>query len=676
MSITTADAPESVDLDVLWQPIKIGTSVVLPHRVIQTAHDQSFGGADLILSDKAIRYWEDRARGGAALVITGAQTVHRSALGHVVGGSEGWRPEAREQYRKLANTVHPHGTKVFVQLGHWGAEDIGMAHLWNFRELWAPSDVPSLDAGEHPRPIEAEDIDELIAGYVATALNAKEAGIDGVEFHSGHGYLGMQFLSPLTNRRDDEYGGSTENRCRFALQVARAIREACGSEFPLGIRLSLAEAATGGIDLAEGERIVRVLSASGLYDYFNISGGAAGHEFIVPMTSELREQFVPFAELVKSIVDVPVFMAGRVTDIRRAAALVAEGRVDVVGMTRAHIADPEIVVKAKSGRVDEIRQCAGINQGCIGRVALGREMSCTQNPTVGRESEWGLGSLQPVETPRRVMIVGGGPAGLKAAEIAASRGHHVSLYEAGDELGGQLRLAAQLPSRSEWGVVIENLIRAIDRHGVEVHLGTTVTDELVREVAPDVLVAATGSEFATTGWSAASGDRAGIPGLENTSVLTPEQAIEAPSSVGRRVVIVDETGMYAPLGVAELLADRGHDVRIVSRRLVIGEKAAATLDLPYVYPRLAAKHVTLQPQSMIDRVRPNGAVAIKSLWDGEVTEVDVDTVIVMMGRKSVNGLYKSVKGETSLSVHRIGDSVAPRDVDAAIFEGERLGRAL
>lgn len=670
----------SVDhsLDVLWQPIAIGTSTVLEHRIIQSAHDQSYGGAELLLSDKAIRYWEDRAKGGVALIITGAQTVHRSALGHVVGGSEGWRPEAREQYRKLAETVHPYGTKVFIQLGHWGTEDFGTAHLWNYRELWAPSDVASVVTGEQPRPLEKADIAALIDGYVATAVNAQEAGADGVEIHSGHGYLGMQFISPLSNRREDEYGGNTENRCRFALEVAAAIRERCGKDFPIGIRVSLDELnPTGaGLDADEGERVIRVFESSGLFDYYNISAGAGGHQFILPMTSEKREPWVPFAERIKKIVHVPVFMAGRVTDIRRAAALVAEGRVDVVAMTRGHIADPEIVTKARSGRLDEIRECAGINQGCIGRVSLGREMSCTQNPTVGREAEWGLGSVTPAERPRKVLIVGGGPAGMKAADLAAMRGHHVTIYDREDALGGSLRLAAMLPSRAEWDVVIQNLVRSIERHGVDVRLGREVTPETIRQAAPDVVVTATGARFATTGWSAARGERDGIPGLENVRVLTPQQALLSPDSVGENVMIVDELGTYPPLGVAEYLADRGRNVRLVSRQLVVGEKTGPTLDMPWVYPRLATKGVVLQPQTFVESINPGGTATLSNIWGAPGSEVPVDTVILMMERKPINELYSALAADAGLEVHRIGDSLAPRDIDSAIYEGERLGRAL
>ncbi|MET0451813.1 MAG: FAD-dependent oxidoreductase [Mycobacterium sp.] len=680
MTISSQGLDQPVSLDALWQPITIGTSTVLTHRIIQSAHDQSWGGPDLMLGEKAIDYWRDRARGGVALIITGAQTVHRSALGHIVGGSEGWRPGARDQYRLLADAVHEYGTKVFIQLGHWGAEDVGMAHLNNFRELWAPSDVASFISGEHPRPLEPADISELIEGYVATAVNAQEGGCDGVEFHAAHGYLGMQFLSPLTNHRVDDYGGSTENRCRFAIEAARAIRERCGQDFPLGIRLALDEKnPTGaGIDADEGERIVRVLADTGLFDYFNVSGGAAAtaHEFIAPMTAEIREQFVPYAERVKAMVDVPVFMAGRVTDIRRAAVLVAEERVDVVAMTRAHIADPEIVSKARSGRIDEIRECAGINQGCIARVFVGQEMTCTQNPTVGRESEWGLGSLVASSHPKRVLVIGGGPAGLKTAEIAAARGHHVTLYEREESLGGQVRLAAMLPSRFEWNVVVRNLERAVERLGVEAHLGVEVTPELVEELDPDVVVSATGSRFATTGWSVARGERPGIPGLADASVMTPAEVLTSPESCGHEVVIVDELGTYAPLGVAEYLADRGHRVRIVSRHMFIGAKTMATLDLPVIYPRLANKGVALQPQSFVEQVNADKTAEVMAMWDGSTVQVPADTVVLMMERKPRNELYASLTAAGARTVHRIGDSLAPRDVDAAIYDGERLGRAL
>jgi len=669
-----------VSLDVLWRPIKIGRSTELFHRIIQSAHEQNYGGPDLLLGAQAIRYWEDRAKGGAALIITGAQTVHRSAFGHIPRGAEGWPGGARERYRLLADTLHPYGTKVFVQMGHWGCEDVGDQDLWNVRALWGPSNVGSMIFGEQTHSISREQIEELIEGYVATATNAQEGGCDGVELHAAHGYLIMQFLSPLYNHRTDQYGGSTENRCRLPIEIATAVRQRIGPDFPLGVRVCFDEMnpTAAGIDPAEGERIVRVLSATGLFDYFNVSAGAGytAHKFIAPMTSMVQEPFAPYARRVKEIVDVPVFMAGRVTDIRRAAMLVSTGAVDVVAMTRAQIADPELVSKARSGRLADIRQCAGINQGCINRVFIGRQMSCTQNATVGRENEWGLGSLKPVEQPRRVLVVGGGPAGMKAAEIAAARGHRVTLCEREPALGGQLRLAGMLPSRTEWNLVIDAQRRALERHGVTVELGVEATVAYIEGKRPDALVIATGSRYDTTGWSITRGERAGIPGLEHAQVLTPAEVVRDPGVCGQDVLIVEEGGSYAPLGLAELLADLGRSVRIVSSALFIGDKTVASLDMPIIYPRLAAKGVVLQPQTFVEQVNADGSATLSAMWSGATERVTAATIVLALNRSACDDLYHEMGSNGFATIDRIGDCVAPRKADQAFYDGERLGREL
>lgn len=666
-------------LDALWEPIRVG-EVTLKHRIIQSAHDQSWADGDHLLNERHVRYWEDRARGGVALVITGAQLVHRSSLGHLASPSEGWRPEVVARYRALAEAVHRHDCRVFVQLGHWGAEDSGTMFLDNFRELWSSSDVPSAIYGDQPRPVDEEDIAELHEGYATTAAHAQEAGCDGVEFHAAHGYLGLQFLSPLYNRREDRYGGSTENRCRFAIEAAAAIRARCGRGFPLGIRLSFDEKnpSGAGITPAEAERILRVLAATGLYDYFNVSAGNVFtiHEFISPMTSGLEAPFAPFARRAKELVDVPVFMAGRVTDVELAARLVESGDVDVVAMTRGQIADPELVSKAREGRADEIRRCAGINQGCIKRIFIGQEMSCTQNPAVGREEEWGLGTLTRVASPKRVLVVGGGPAGLKAAEIAARRGHRVTLLERETELGGQLRFAARLPSRAEWSLVVEHLVGALARLGVEVRTGVEADPEAIAAEAPDEVVVATGSRWARSGWSIVRGEQPGIPGLDLVRTLDPIEAIEDPAACGERALIVAEHGGYAPFGIADLLSGRGCEVTLVSRRLFAGEELVASLDLPWIYPRLAQRGVRILDQRLVAEVGAGGVAQVASIWGGAGEEVGVDSVVLVMGRVPEAGLFGQLRKQGAGSVRRIGDCLAPREVDRAIFEGERAGRAL
>ncbi|MBN9623266.1 MAG: FAD-dependent oxidoreductase, partial [Actinobacteria bacterium] len=571
-----------------------------------------------------------------------------------------------------------HDAKVFVQLGHWGVEDDGTMFLDNFRELWSSSDVPSAIFGDQPRPVEEQDIAELIQGYVDTAAHAQEAGCDGVEFHSAHGYLGLQFISPIYNRREDKYGGSTENRCRFTIEAAEAIRERCGRDFPLGIRLSFDEKdpSGNGITPEEGERILAVLDKTGLYDYFNISAGNALslHHFIAPMTSATTAPFAPFAERAQEITDVPIFMAGRVTDIETAAELVESGAVDVVAMTRGHIADPEIVKKAQSGRADEIRRCAGINQGCIKRVFLGQDMSCTQNPRVGRELEWEWPPPAASEK-KRVVVVGGGPAGLKAAEIAATRGHDVVLFEAEAELGGQLRYAAELPNRTEWGNVVSHLVGAIGRLGVDVRPGERVGAAEIEAIGGDAVVVATGSRWDEDGWSIVRGPTGKIEGLENITVLSPIDVIRHPEAAGKRVLIVEEHGGYAPLGIAEMLASRGSAVSIVSRHFYIGEKTLPSLDLPWAYPRLAQAGVEMRAQQLVAQITSDGKAQMINIWSGAAEEIEIDSLVLVMGRRPETELYRALKG-SDVDLHRIGDCLAPREVDRAIFDGEKVGRSL
>lgn len=664
------------NLDVLWQPIDIA-GITLRNRIIVSAHDAGFS-KDNILSDRYVAYLEDRAKGGAALVMPGAQVVHKSSSGGYPIVSQGWRPEAVPQYRKLADAVHRHGARVFVQMVHWGAQDIGSIFLDQSHELLAPSDVRSVVFGEEPRPMEQEDIDEVIEGYAQTAVNAKEAGIDGVEVHGGHGYLVCQFFSPLTNKRTDQYGGSTENRCRFALEIAKRVRERCGEDFPVGIRVSfdeLMEGGGGGLTADEGERIVRRLHDSKLFSYFNITGGndQSQHRFIAPMTSGYHGNLVPFAARVKAFSQVPVVTVGRITNIHDAAEIVSRGDADIVAMTRGHIADPEIVNKAQSGRADEIRACIGINQGCLNRISHGFEISCTQNATVGREQEWGIGSLTTVSNPKRVVVVGGGPAGLKAAEIAARRGHQVTLFERAHELGGQVRFAARLPLRDEWAIMIRTLERSMNTYGVNVRCGVDASAETIAAEMPDEVIVATGSLFATSGYTPAQGDRAGIPGT--FTPVDPIAAIDNPDVCGDRVLIVDDKGDYLPLGLAHLLAQTGRSVEIVSRHMFVGGGVSFTGDLPWVYPQLAKLGVILTPQTLVDSLAHDNAV-LTNIWTGNRETRAVDSVIFCMGKVPVNELYRELRTENGVPVHRVGDCVAPRNVDEAIYDGERVARAL
>lgn len=657
----------------LWQPLEIG-SVTLKNRVVVTAHALQYAENNL-MTQQSVDYYEERARGGAGLILTEAQAVHPSSRGLALRTTQGWPSEVVPVYRRLAEAAHRHGAKVFVDLSHFGVEDYNTMHLDNWRALWSPSGLPSATYGEIGRAMTHDDIRELAAGFARSAANAQEGGLDGAEVHAAHGYLLCSFLSPLTNLRDDEYGGSTENRCRIVLECARAVREQCGPDFPVGVRISMVEGVPGGIDEEEGERIAKHLADSGLFDYMSVSAGnASTFDQVVSPMSLPGARLVDLAARAKKVVNgLPVLTANGITDLSIAAEIIDSGQADLVAMTRAHIADPHLITKAQEGREGEIRHCVSANQGCINRMAKGWSLTCTQNPAAGREATLGIGTLTVPDAPRRIVVVGGGPAGMRAAEVAASRGHDVVLLERDEQLGGQIRYAARLATRGRWAVMIRDMERALDRYGVDVRTGVAASVEEVRALDPDHVILATGSRWRTDGFSAKLAARPGIPGLEHVRVLDPMEAITSPELCGDRVLVVDDTGDYTALGVAETLADLGKSVEVVSASLFLGENILLTLDVGHLYPRLYAKGVALTPQHIVGEVNSDGAVLTR-VWDGSSRVLPVDSIVTVMLRDPETTHAAAFKA--AFPVTEVGDCLAPRRVDEAIYEGEMAGRSV
>lgn len=657
----------------LWQPLQLG-SVTLKNRVVVTAHALQYADSNL-MTQQSVDYYEERARGGAGLILTEAQAVHPTSRGLALRTTQGWPVEVVPVYRRLAEAVHRHGAKVFVDLSHFGVEDHNTMHLDNWRALWSPSGLPSATYGEIGRAMNRDDIAELVAGFARSAANAQEGGLDGAEVHAAHGYLLCSFLSPLTNLRTDEYGGSTENRCRIVLECARAVREQCGPDFPVGVRISLVEGVPGGIDEEEGERITSILAASGLFDYLSISAGnASTFDQVVSPMSLPGARLVDLAARAKKVANgLPVLTANGITDLSIAAEIIDSGQADMVAMTRAHIADPHLISKARSGREGEIRHCVSANQGCINRMAKGWSLTCTQNPAAGRELTLGTGTLTKPDAPRRVVIVGGGPAGMRAAEVAASRGHRVTLLERDEQLGGQIRYAARLATRGRWAVMIKDMERALERHGVDVRTGVDASVDDVRALDPDHVIVATGSRWRTDGFSAKLAARPGIPGLDQVRVLDPIQAIVSPELCGDRVLIVDDIGDYTALGIAETLADQGKQVEVIAASLFLGENILLTLDVGHLYPRLHAKGVTITPQHIVGEVNQDGAVLTR-IWDGASRVLPIDSIVTVMLRDPETTHMAGFR--EAFEVTEIGDCLAPRRVDEAIYEGEMAGRSV
>ena len=374
-----------------------------------------------------------------------------------------------------------------------------------------------------------------------------------------------------------------------------------------------------------------------------------------------------------------VFLAGRVLDLETAEKVIADGAADMVAMVRAHLADPFLVQKTRQGRQREIVRCAGTNE-CMAAPAKGRQVTCVVNPSAGRERVWGEGTLRPTAEPKRIVVVGGGPAGMRVAGVAAKRGHEVTLVERAARLGGHLDLLRRLPTRGDWQKVIDDLAVVLELNGVEIRLDETATAESLAAGSSDAIVCATGATWDRSGFSAGRPDRETMPGAEGDHVLDVATAtlaaLEDPGALGSKVLILDDTGTYLPLGLAEVLGEGGVEVEVLSRFPVIGELVAGTQDLPWLLPRLASVNVRLSPNHFIESI-DGCRVDVYETLSRRPRQVDgVDTVVLSMMRSPQDALFGELHDVGAISTCCIGDAVAPRSVAEAIYEGERLGRAL
>jgi 2,4-dienoyl-CoA reductase-like NADH-dependent reductase (Old Yellow Enzyme family) len=681
----------TADLSPLFQPLRLaGTRI--PNRVMTSAMTLQYG-VDGLISDRHLAIYEERARGGVGLMFSEQLTA--SPLSPSPFGGEILAYDERQvgAFAALAERLAPYESRFFAQLFCGGVKGNSTAGLSGWGPVRGPSRVGA-PGDEFPLPLSAGEIEAIVADFARSARHVKEGGLDGVEVHGAHGWLIGQFLSPFYNWREDEYGGSAEKRCRFALEIGRAIRAEVGADFPFGIALTYDEM-IGEEGITEAETLVHleVLAASGLFDFFDLSIGAphSVHFTIAPMA--VPEGFsLDFAARAREVVAgrAAVFAAGRVVDPRMAAAAVRDGAVDMVAMSRAHLADPHLVRKSQEGRLAEVRRCAGANV-CVGRARAGQPVACVLTPSTGRELDgWPYDPAASASPQRRrVLIAGAGPAGLRAGAICAARGHEVTVYERRDRAGGHLADLASLPTREGWGRAVEDLLAELARSGATLRLGTEVDADLVAAESPDLVLLATGSEWESTGATGAV--PRGIIGAEpdavelssvidrvslHTPALLPlDAAIELarvdPSRLGASVVIADDTGTYAPLGLAEALASAGASVRFFAVGNDIGGEPDFHLELPHLLPRLRALGVELATGRAITGVNGD-AVEVADLWGGPAERIDgVDTVVLALRRRSRDGLAAALAG-SGIELRTIGDALAPRPTAAAIEEAERV----
>lgn len=636
---------------------------MVPNRIHFAAHLTNFGENQKI-SERHIYYYMERAKGGCGLITTEELTVHHTdhAYDKLVDAFE---PDVVPGFQTLTRTIHQYETKIFAQLNHNGMQGDGTISRL---PVWGPSTGSDPLFRETCKEMEIEDILECTGYFVRSAIHAQEGGFDGIELQLGHSSLIRQFLSPATNFREDDYGGNFENRLRFCLEVIDAVRKAVGPNYPLGVRLNADEMhPRGGLTLEDAKSIAVVLEKTGQLDFMDLSLGTFYNLFLVDGSMHIPLAYtVPLASAIRSVIDLPVFCTNRINDPHLAEKILGDGHADMIGMVRALICDPELPNKAREGRSDDIRHCIACNQGCMGRVGLGLSLGCIHNPAVGLEKRLGIGTIQSCDRPKKVVVVGAGPAGLEAARVAALRKHRVILFEKNEGLGGQNIIAGKPAGRQEITGVTRWLINQIEKLDIDVRMGAMADAEMVLRESPDAVVVATGS----------TPKEKPFPGEYGApDVVTTPQILNGEVEGGQKVLLIDLDGHHQATGTAEFLADHGKEVHIITSSLYVGDQLGPLQDLFLTRQRLAKKGVTFTPDIAVLEIQ---GTLVKGLnvYSNETMEFQgYDTVVLAAGNVSMDRLYFDLKGKIP-ELYRIGDCVAPRKTDIAIVEGHRVGRLI
>lgn len=645
----------------LFSPLKI-RNLEMKNRIISTGHETHLNDQGII-GDRMLAYHEARARGGAGLIMTEVALVHPGAV-FVAGPIRVDTDDCIPGYARLANMAHGYDCGLISQLFHPGREIVssedGTAPV-----SYSASPTPNERFHVLPRPMPGWLVEEVIDYYGNAGRRMKEAGTDGVEIVASHGYLPAQFLNPGVNHRDDQYGGSLDNRLRFIREVANNIRSKAGEDFVIGLRLSGDELSPDGLNLDAMLEVCTALAGDGVLDYLSVVGGSSstltGSIHIVPPMSVGNAYTAPFSAAIKARTDIPVFVTGRINQPQIAEGILSKGHADACGMTRAMICDPDMPRKSHRGETDSIRACIGCNQACIGHFHAGYPISCIQNPVSGREVRFGDALSEKASSPRSIMVVGGGPGGMKAAAVAAARGHNVSLYEQSNSLGGQALLAQLLPTRTEFGGIVTNLEKEMELAGVTVLKNTEVNEALIESVKPDAVILATGAE---PRWPE-------FEGHDVAHVVDAWQVLRDEVKVGGSVVVADWRADWIGIGIAEKLALDGCRVRLA----VNGYMPGQTIQM-YVRDSSVGRLHALGVE-MIPYVRLFGAdedsVYLQHTMSGEpVICEEVDTLVLCQGHTPVNPLEDWLRAN-GIECHLAGDCLSPRTAEEAVLEGFQAG---
>ena len=674
--------------DPLLQPYQL-KHLTLRNRIITTSHEPAYP-EDGMPKDRYRLYHLERAKAGVALTMTaGSAAVSRDSP-PVFNNILAWKDEVVPWMKRLADDCHEAGAAVMIQLTHLGR-----------RTRWDKGDwLPVVSAGptrepahrSFPKVIEDWDISRIVKDYADAAERMKEAGLDGVEFEC-YGHLLDQFMSPLTNDLDAPYGGSLENRMRFSMEVLAACRERVGDKFLLGMRYTADEDAKGGTTVDEGVEIARRFRDSSLVDFVNIIRGQiqtdAALTNVIPLQGMKSAPHLDLTGRIREEVGLPTFHASRIPDVATARYAVSSGQLDMVGMTRAHMADPHIVKKITEGREDDIRPCVGATY-CLDRIYQGTPALCIHNPSTGREEELPH-EIELSETKKKVVIVGAGPAGLEAAQVAAKRGHKVTVFEAADQPGGQLRLTALTPRKSEMISIIDWRMAQCAAHDVDFRFNTFAEAEDILALKPDVVVLATG----------------GLPRTDAVEsgedlVVSAWDILSGDVKPGNTVLLFDDAGDHVAMQAAERLAESGARVEIMTPDRSFAPEVMGMNLTPYMRA-LQSKDVTFTVTYRLTSVERSGN-GLRAIVGSDYKDIDlhrdVDQVVVNHGTFPLDDLYFEMKHQSSnlgavdydaliagqnqtlsggpdgFQLFRIGDAVEARNTHAAIYEANRLVRTL